>query len=550
MKANKFLLLLSVVALSGGILSCSKDDGKKSGGPDTPSGPEYADPTELVKLENLFSSLSTNYNFTLESHNEGDTIRTINVFSQYAYYYSYSSYSHRGQYGRFYVEGQGVQDFELQDDNVVIKFHEGPGQINVVEYFAHDDYGDEFAHIAMSNFLNVDWTHFYKEDEDNYYTDDKNINRVFNYYSNEYFANWNDSYGGEQYYVNFSKSKTKFKFNSDGSVTVTFVPKYTNKVPAGQVATGSTLTISDIGTTTNTVISEYLSNPPTYEKKSGYEFNAVDYAATFGNVSIPFSNKFSPYISPVESYKNAAITVYDMCYESGLLQDIQANLPANWAYDATESQTLTNRMGHTVYSYHALSTITSEIEGQTVENEVDVYYSIAEVPVSKDPIESTLRPTGFFVGEIYRKLGEEAITDYDKIVSYLGNSTNLDYLPRIERIEPYSNVLRDYTENESIRAAFDAQGLYLYNYLVLTVEGISSSGAINLARNFRDDIQNKECYSEVTLSSSYELNATPNAAFFNSKGEPYVQLMGSTIKDSGNTIIGYQLIILSYLSNN
>ena len=548
MKANKWLLLLSVITLSGALFGCDKSSGGSNPPAPTP-GPEYPDPSELGKLESLFSSLTNEYNFTLHSHNEGDTDRVLNVYSKYAYYYSYSSYSHQGDYGRFYVEGQGAQDFHIENEQVVIDFHEGPGKINMVEYFAHDDYGDEFVHIPMSELLEVDWTHFFKSDENTFYTNDKKINRVFNYYTNEFYANWNDDYGGEEWYITFSKSKTVITFNNDDTVTVTFIPSYTKRVPSGATRTGSVLTISNIGTTSNQIISDYLANPQTFEKRESYDFNEVDYAATFGDVSIPFSSKFSPYISPIESYKNAAITVYDMCYETGLLADIQANLPANWAYDEKESNALTRQMGHLVYSYHATSTVISIVEGQEVENEVDVYYSIAEVPASGSTADRTLRPNGFFVGEIYRKLGTEAITDYDDIVSYLDTNTDLNYLPDISRIQPYSNVLRDYTEEETIREAFEAQDLYLYNYLVLKIEGLSSGGAINLARNFRDDIKDKECYSEVTLSNTYDLNAAPNITFFNKLGEPYVQLMGSTIKDSSNTIIGYQLIILSYLSN-
>ena len=541
MKANKWLLLISVISLTGGLFGCDKGENKKPNPPD----PHYTDPSELGKLESLFTSLSTGYNFTLNSYNEGGTNRVLKVFSEYAYYYSYSSYSHRGDYGRFYVEGQGAQDFHLEDDQVVIDFHEGPGKINMVDYFAHDDYGDEFAHLPMSDLLGIDWTHFYKVDENNYYTTDKNINRIFNYFSNEYYANWKDDYGGEEWYVNFTKSKTTIEFDDD-RVNITFLPSYTRRVPAGATTDGSLLSIYNIGTTSNEAISSYLANPQVFEKKESYGFNAVDYAATFGDVTIPFSSKFSPYISPVESYKNAAITVYDMSYESGLLADIQANLPTNWAYDEKESQYLTKQMGHTVYSYHASSTITSIVEEQEIQDEVDVYYSIAEVPASGTAIDRTLRPNGFFVGEIYRKLSSEAITDYEAIVNYLDENSNLDYLPRIERLQPYSIVLRDYTEEPTLQDAFAAQGLYLYKYLVLKVEGLSSSGAINLSRNFKDDIKNKECYSEVTLSSDYELNATPDIDYFTKKGEPYVQLMGSTIKDSGNTIIGYQLIIMVY----
>ena len=544
MKNIKFWLLFAATTLTGSVLSCSNNN-KGGNKPHVDPEPEYTDPEELIKLEDLFSNMSNEYNFTLCSENEGQTIRTLNVFDKYCYYYAYQTVTKGGEHGMFYVENQSTQDFHIEDNQIVIDFHEGPGKVELVENFAHDDYGSEFAHIPMSELLNVNWTHFYKVDENNYYTQDKKINRVFNYYTNQYLANWKDDYGGEEYYVNFSKSKTTITFNEDGSVFVTFLPKYKSSV--GFSSEGSFLTISNIGTTSNQTISDYLANPTPITKKEGYGFNEQDYQATFGNVSIPFSNKFSGYFSAVEDYKNAAITVYDMCFEQGLLEDIQDNLPDNWEYDAQESLTLTQRMGHSVYSYHSLSTLTQEVEGQTVENTVDVYYSLAQVPASGSVVDLTLRPNGFFVGEIYRKLGEEAITDFDEIETYLDNNTNIDYLPDLTRAKPYSCILRDYTENESIRQTFVAQGFYLYTYLVLRIEGISSGGAINLSKNFRDDLQKLECYSSVSLDdTTYDLVADPDIDFFEEAGEPYMQIFGSTIKNSEQTIIGYQLIMMAY----
>ena len=542
MKASKLFVLFGLLSLTGGVLSCSNNS---KGGDHKPKDPEYTDPSELGKLEALFNALSTGYNFTLDSHNEADVYRTLNVFNKYCFYYSYHSFTKQGEHGMFYVEGQSTQDFHIENNQVVVDFHEGPGKVELVENFAHDDYGSEFAHIPMSELLGIDWTHFYKVDEDNYYTQDKAINRVFNYYTNEYLANWKDDYGGEDYYVNFDKSKTSFKFNNDGSVSITFLPKYQKNVSFS--SNGSFLTISNIGATENPTISAYLANPNPITKRENYGFNEQDYLATFGNVSIPFSSKFSGYMSPYEDYKNAAITVYDMCYENGILEDIQSNLPDNWEYDEEESNYWTKEMGHTTYSYHSLSTISREVEGQTIENEVDVYYSIAMVPAGTDEVERTLRPNGFFVGQVYRKLGEEAITDYDEIVAYLENNTNMDYLPDITRVQPYSPVLRDYTEKDVIKQSFIAQGFYLYNYLELRVEGLSSGGAIRLAKNFRDDLNKLSCYSSVELNeTTYDLTAMPDTNYFNQNGEPYMQIMGSAIRNSESEIVGYQLLIIAY----
>ena len=111
--------------------------------------------------------------------------------------------------------------------------------------------------------------------------------------------------------------------------------------------------------------------------------------------------------------------------------------------------------------------------------------------------------------------------------------------------------MRDYTENEAINAAFAAQGYYLYNYLVLKIENISSGNAINVARNWRDDLNKLSCYSEVSLNSStYDLTATPDTEYFNKQGDPYMQLIGSLIKDSNNQVTGYQLIIIAYVTED
>lgn len=542
MKVINFSLILGGLSLLGGLISCKSNTDKGHNPPPPDPGPTYTDPSELTRLKDLFDGLNTGYNFTLESLNERNARRKLEVFSEYCFYYSYSNTSHTGEGGMFYIENQSTQDFHLEDGQVVIDFHEGPGKVNLVENYAHDDYGDTFAHIPMSELLAVDWTHFFKTDDDNYYTQDKKINRVFNYYTNQNMANWNDSYGGEEYYIDFRKSTTSIKFNEDDTISVTFLPYYKKNV--GFTSDGSFLTISKVNNTVNVAISEYLANPTPITKKENYGFNEVDYQATFGNVSIPFSDKFSGYISKVESYKNAAITVYDMCYEDGILEDIQSNIPNNWVYDQQESQYQASQKGHPVYSYHSTSTISQVIDEQTVENEIDVYYSIALVPASNKEPDKTLMPRGFFVGQIYRKLGEEAITDYDAIEAYLDQAFDMSYLPKIERVKSYNCVLRDYTE--SFSAAFLAQGRYLWSYVQLKIEGVNNATATAIASAFYNDIKNKECYQNVTLDNEYNLNAEPDVSYFTNKGEPVVQIMGSTIKNSNNEITGYQLFIFSH----
>ena len=538
MKAKKLFVLIGSLSLLGGVVSCTSN--KSS------SGPNYAKPEELVLLQTLFEDMNEGYNFTLESTNERNAHRVLNVYNPYCFYYSYRYSSAMDDYGMFYVEGQGTQDFHIENENVIIDFHEGPGKVNLVENFAYSHTGDiEFSRVPMSELLSTNWKHFFKANDSTFYTSDRHVNRIFSYFSNQMMINAAYEYGGEEYYIDFSKSKTTITINDDGDANIIFEPFYKDTVPFEPEA--SYLNIYDVGRTENEIISDYLAHPNPISKKSGYEFNTGDYEATFGDVSIPFSSKFSGYISKYEDYRNAAISVYDMSYEDGVLEDVRNNLSENWEYDADESDFLTKKMQHPVYSYHSLSTITQQMEDQTVENVVDVYYSVALVPVNSDPVERTLRPRGFFVGEIYRKLGEEAITEFDDIKTYLENNSNMDYLPNIERLRPYNCVLRDYTENEAIQQGFISQGYYLFNYLVLRIEGTSSGAAINLAKNFRDDLNKLSCYESVTLDNeTYDLNALPSIEFFQEAVEPLMQIIGSPIRNSEDIITGYQLILIAY----
>ena len=536
-------LTIAVLITLFGVTACNQK-GSKSAAPI-----HYADPSELSKLENLFTNLSTSYNFTLNSVNESNINRTLNVFDKYSFYYTYINKTSRGEKGLFYIEDQGVQDFIVKDNNVNILFYEGPGKVEVVENYAHDDYGGQFSHLAMSSLLNVDWTHFYKIDENTYYTDDKDINRVFCLFSNCYYANWNDPIGGEESSLSYKGSKTTFTFKENGDVDILFNPKMKalNQEDYDSYYGGSKLYIKNIGSTANEAISNYMEHPNPITKKDNYGFNLVNYYSTFGDVSIPFSNKLSGYLSLNEDYSQAAVTVYDTNPDVTVIDDIKNNLTSNWIYDEEESNYWTNQMGHKVYSYHSESTLTTYVQGSPVENQIEVYYSFGISPYDNHTtiIDQTLRPNGFFVGQIYRRLGEEAITNYDDIVKYFTEIDVISYLPNFEKLKSYDLVLRDYSDNALLQEAFNEQGYYLYGYYDLTIENVTASKLYGLARNIRDDLNNCGFYSSVTLNTeTYDLQAAPDNAKFLADDSYPMQIIGSALKDSDNNINAYQLLII------
>ena len=538
MKTSKLFLSLSVALLLG-VVSCNEKKPAK----------KYANPEELERIHQLFTSMQEEYNFTLSSSNDFNVRRTLSVYDQYCFYYSFINYSSSGSRGMFYVENQGTQDFHIENDQVVVDFHEGPGKVELVENFAHSDDDSEFAHLPMSQFLNIDWTHFYKIDDDTYYTKDRAINRVFCYYTNEHLSNWNDIYGGnnEERYISFSKSKSTLTFESDGTVTIFFEPYQVMDV--GFECEGATLTISNIGETTNETISNYRENPDPISKKEGYGFNSNRYRATLGNVEIPFSDKYSGYISIIEDYNNAVITVYDMSYEDGIVTDIVSQLGSNWTYDEEDSAYWTEQKHHEVKTYKSNSTITEYIQGQYVDNVVEVYISFGVSPVSLEPtqVDKTLRPQGFFVMEIYRKLGQEAVTDVNEIITYLDTYVGEEYLFDLTRLRSYQYlVMRDYTENPTIIHAFEEQGIYLFNYIELRVENLSENHAKSFARSVQNDLSQKECYSEVILDNDFNLTAQPSLDYFSDIEEPLMQILGSPIIDSLGQITGYKLAIICY----
>ena len=536
MKTPKIFLSLSLTLLIG-VVSCNE---KKSQN-------KYANPEELERIHQFFNTLNSGYNFTLESINEGNVRRSLFVYDRYCFYYNFINYSSRGEHGMFYIEGQSVQDFHISNSEVVIDFHEGPGKVEVVENFAHDDYGYEFANIPISELLNVNWKNFYKVDDNEYYTQDRKINRVFCYYTNEYLCNWNDEYYDEEHYVDFSKSKSTLIFNPDGSATVFFEPYYKSNV--GFESDGSILNIYNVGTTADEIIFNYREHPNPITKKANYGFNSDRYEITFGDAEIPFSEKFSGYISMIEDYNNAAITIYDMCYEDGIVADIVSNLGDDWALNEEDSAYWTSQKHHEVKTYVSESTITEFVQGQYIDNTVEVYLSFGVSPVSLEPtqVDKTLRPRGFFVMEIYRKLGEEAITDVNDITTYLETNVGSEYLFDLSRLRAYQYlVMRDYTENLTIKAAFESQGIYLFSYIELRIENLAENRVISFANGCKNDLLENDCYSTVTLDNNYNLSTEPDLEYFAGSENPLIQVMGAPIKDNANKITGYQIIIMCY----
>ena len=149
--------------------------------------------------------------------------------------------------------------------------------------------------------------------------------------------------------------------------------------------------------------------------------------------------------------------------------------------------------------------------------------------------------------EIYRKLGEEAITDVNDITTYLETNVGSEYLFDLSRLRSYQYlVMRDYTENLTIKAAFESQGIYLFSYIELRIENLAENRVISLANGCKNDLLENDCYSTVTLDNSYNLSTEPDLEYFAGSENPPVQVMGAPIKDNANKITGYQIIIMCY----
>ena len=504
----------------------------------------------LDPVKELFEQLNNDYNFTLESVNEAKTSRKLEVFDRYCYYYSYQTRVRHGESGVFYIENQGVQDFELVNGEVNILFHEGlsEGKIDLVESFAHDDYGSQFAHIPMSSFLGVNYKKFVKKGDNTFTSEDKSVNRVFCYYTNNYYANWEKN--NEEAYIDFSKSTTTISI-LENEVRVNFMPQLKN-IGIDYTEDGSNLTISKIGSTRNEAIDNYRLNPNPMVKKSDYGFNQEKYAAVFGDASIPFSSKYSKYIDVLEYYEDSAINIFDIDYEDGIVDDIKSQLSNKWELDTADSEYWTTTYGFDVFAYCCDSEIEEIVEGNPITNTIEVYFLFGVSPVELEETEDgkILRPRGYFVGQLYRKLGEEAIEGGEAINQFFKNIGIEDLMPNFEKYESLSPTLRDYSNNEALQASFAAQGYYLVSYYQIDLSSVTASNVSRVAKNLRDDFSNISFYSEVTLDETdYSLTVTPDLVAFEEDGTFPISIAGGTLKDEQGTIYGYRLTAISIISN-
>lgn len=526
MKMNKFGI--SIFALLLSLTSCGGNNG----------GGNSSSP-----LKELFEQLASGYNFTLESVNEATTRRKIEVFDKYNYYYSYQTRTSYGASGLFYIEGQGVQDYELKDGEVNVLFHEGIGKVDVVEVFAHDDYGSQFAHIPMSSFLSVDYKKFHK-DGDSYVSTDKDINRVFVYYTNNYFANWEK--GNEDAYIDFSKSTTTITIQQN-KVLVNFLPEVRN-VGFDYTEDGSFLTISKIGSTSNSVIENYVSNPGPLVKKTGYGFDENKYQATFGTAVIPFTSKYSAYLDVLEYYSDKAINIFDIEFEDGIVEDIISNLSSDWEIAAEDAEYWTSEYGFDVHAYHTVAQVKEIVEDVEVTNDIEVYFLFGISPVELEDTEAgkILRPNGYFVGQIYCKAGEEVIEGSAAINEFFVGRGIDDLVPDFNRYRSLSLTMRDYSENPIIQASFEMQGIYLFGYYQITFNGVTSSNVATVTEYLRSDFAKISFYKNVTVDSDYNLSVEPDFDAFAADATFPMQALGSPIRDEQNNITGYQLIIISF----
>ena len=532
------LLSIAAIALSLGAISCKQEEKEK-----------YSPVEDLERLINTFEQMNETYNFYLKSYNEAKVENELYVYSRDCYLYrlkTITTGSHES--GMIYVDGQGVFDYEIKDGVLVPLFCEGPGKVDVVNTFAYGPSG--FAHYNLDKLLELDTTKFVKVDNNTFKTHDKQINKLASIFTNEYYLSFEaDGSDTSSNYINYSKSKTVFEYNVRGELTINFHPSYKSIVPSAEKGNVSRLYIKNIGTTVNAAVNAYIANPDPLVKKESYGFDENEFEKAFGNTSIPFSNEYSKYLGISEDYANWGISFYDFDYTDNLLSDIDSQMGSleEWVYNEDESSYLSSQFQFTVKSYVFQATISEEIEEQTIETVVPVYFSYGICPKENQQAEDQiLRPKGYFVGSIYRKTTEESISGYEKVSEYMTTIGIDSYYPGLGRFRNMNMTLTDYSENASLRDSFEQQGLYLYTYIELVILDLNSSNIDSAISYIKNDISGTGYYTSVSVDAARGLSVVPNKAKFVQEAEHVMQILGSPyMNDKTSEIVGYSLIFIA-----
>ena len=481
----KSLILLPLII---GIASCGNSDG---------------DPSTTVKdfFENLNNS---NYNFTFTSKNEVNSVRTLEVYNDSAFLFNSKKESGSASKqirndGMFYIENQGVQDYELDSNgDVVVTFIEGPGKVNVPLSFAHDPnyHSDsQFSHIPLQRVLDFDYTKFLEKDG-KIYSKDRDIIEAISLLSNSYFANWddpNDGGEGTDYLLDFDKCSVDVSLNN-GEMKFELIEAYTPVVGDMGVTYTSLFTIKDVGTTSNTKILDYMSNPTPLTKKSAYTEDLEGFAKAFGDVNIPFvEDEFSNLLSIIEDFDNAYMTVFDSNPNEDVLNAFIGEIEQDdkWVYDPDYS-----KIAQESSYYNKVPVYVYNQETTYDEQSFNVQLSVTYVsPSDLDDEDKVLRPNGFFYMNVYQFDLDSQIVGYEKIKDKFDSIGYLELFPMFSKVDSFTYQLIDMSEY--IDVVDMENGLPIDSFYVLYISGFKSSQIDSFLSSWKEEVFATNKYIEL-----------------------------------------------------
>ena len=417
--------------------------------------------TNIEDLSEFFVTLQeSDYNFTLYSKNESSRWRELRSLSTDAIsFQSGRIYANKNyvlnRYGMFYVEGQGVQDYSLtENDEVIVEFYEGPGRVNIPATFAGDTqyFSDSyFSHLPVDELIGLDLSSFRQESKGKFYSKDKNINEKFCLLTNAYYLNW-DAYTPLDLYIDFSKcityvtlenntlkAEVKMGFNDAAKKALGIDDDYDLRPE---------MSISNLGNTHHQSVEAYLAKPNQPVKKTSFVDDEEEFAKTFGNVALPTPNDdFGALVSTYADYQNTNMTIFDSSATSNSIKSFKAALDADgssWYFNEAQTEESKSKYPYDSELYTYSCDVVVVEDGELVEF-VD-YLTFTFVPADMlEPIDRAIRPNGYFYAELYRLVDSEAIVGYENIKETFESLGLTETIPMFPDVIGFRYSLRDLT---------------------------------------------------------------------------------------------------------
>lgn len=486
-------ILLSISLLTG----CNKT---------TPEEPKKVFPDEINEL---LTQVSENFNFTITSEGGYDT-RILEIYNKSDFYYTKQSRTRFYQNGVFYIEDQGTQDFILNSaGEVEVTFYEGPGKTDTSIEYTYDPnyYSDSaFSRIKLSDFLDSDFSSF-KKSGDVYKSKDEKVNLMLAALTNAYCFNWEKD-NKVDYYFDAKKSETTFEVIGE-SLIFTFDPYLKPIWSGGDDWDDPTLTISFIGSTSRNAVNSYKTNHNPITKRTSFIDDTESFTKAFGNISVPFVDKsHGNLLSVNEYYDDYDLQIFDPSCQANILENYEEELDGSqiWIYDKERSDAAYEIYNATTLVYVAKSEITNDHGTKQI---VDVYFYLCYVdPELLSGSDLAIRPNGFFVGEIFRDINNEAIVGRDAIMEYIQDNNATGFISHIPSFNSMSYSLMDYSANSAIYEAFIAQGRELIIYYELTIGYNNESDLTQFVNQLKESLVQNDNYELDSSATGNSISAS------------------------------------------